>query len=130
MQTSCFSTYKGLDGIGIAGRSPVSYKGEEFKILAPKLWFFKKFKVDGDKDFYIKHYYKEVLDKLNPEEIYNLLKDNTLLCWEKSTFDENGKPNFFCHRRIVAEWIENKLGIEVPEYIEPKKDERKFNKLF
>lgn len=25
------------------------------------------------------------------------------------------KPEYFCHRRIVAEWLELALGLEVPE---------------
>jgi hypothetical protein len=34
-----------------------------------------------------------------------------LLCWEPA-----GEP---CHRRIVAEWFEQELGIEVPELQPP-----------
>lgn len=49
-----------------------------------------------------------MLDKLNPEKVYNELGDDAiLLCWEKS--------NTFCHRYIVAEWFYKNLQIEVEE---------------
>ena len=48
------------------------------------------------------------LDALNPQEIAEKLGPNAvLLCWEKP-FDR-------CHRRMVAEWLEEALGIEIPE---------------
>ena len=122
MKTSYFDLYKGENGVSISGRCPVSFKGEQYKKLAPKKWFFIKYKMDGDKNFYIQQYYKLVLDVLDPHQVYDDLKDKVILCWEK--------PGEFCHRRIVAEWIKDKLGIEVPEYIEPKIEERKFNSLF
>ena len=44
---------------------------------------------------------------LNAQEIYDLLKDKVLLCYED--------PLLFCHRHIVAAWLESELGIIVPE---------------
>jgi hypothetical protein len=50
----------------------------------------------------------EILAKLDPAEIYQTLGENAvLLCWEK--------PGDACHRRLVAEWFERCLGVEVPE---------------
>lgn len=51
--------------------------------------------------------YNEILSKLDPERVYNILKDSILLCWET--------PDKFCHRKLVAEWIKEKLEIEVEE---------------
>jgi len=34
-------------------------------------------------------------------------EDAILLCWENS--------GVFCHRRLVAEWFEEELGVSVPE---------------
>ncbi len=94
--------------VSIAGKSPPWYNQAEFKELAPKFWFFEKYKRDGDKDFYTKQYHEEVLSHLDPEEVYNRLGQNTvLLCWEK--------PGEFCHRHIVADWFTNALDIEVIE---------------
>lgn len=76
--------------------------------MGPKLWFFRKYKKDGDENFYTKQYHKEVLDKLNPQEVYEELgQDAILICWEGT-----GK---FCHRHIVAEWLSTNLGVEVIE---------------
>jgi hypothetical protein len=112
MKTSYFAKYKGLDGPGvcIAGKAP-EYNTEWgyliYKPLAPKYWFFKKYKEDGDENYYTEQYYKCVLNQLDPVKIYEEFKDCVLLCYEK--------PGDFCHRRIVAKWLETELGIVVPE---------------
>jgi len=94
--------------VAISGKSPPWYNGAEFKELAPKFWFFEKYKRDGDEGFYREQYQQEVLSHLDPEEVYNRLGQNSvLLCWEK--------PGEFCHRRIVADWLTNALDIEVIE---------------
>lgn len=50
-----------------------------------------------------------ILATLDPTEIFTSLGDNAvLLCFES--------PNIACHRRRVAEWLENALGIIIPEY--------------
>ena len=108
MNTSYFNKYRGADAISVCLRPPYWYKGKRCDELAPKPWFFEKYKKDHDKDFFIKHYYKEVLDKLNPQDIYNILGENAvLLCWEE--------PGEFCHRRLIAEWLEWELNIEINE---------------
>lgn len=53
--------------------------------------------------------FQKILDRLDPQKVFNDLRpDAILLCWEP--------PGKFCHRRLVAEWLESHLGIEVPEY--------------
>jgi uncharacterized protein (DUF488 family) len=48
------------------------------------------------------------LDKLDPGEVaYELGSEAVLLCWEA--------PGRFCHRRLVATWLEEALGVDVPE---------------
>jgi hypothetical protein len=110
MKTSYYyEKAKDLNAVSIAAKAPSWYKGREYKKLAPKYWFFKKYKKDEDEDFYTEHYYKEVLDKLDPAEVYKELgKDAILLCWEA--------PDKFCHRHIVAEWLAYRLGVKVEEY--------------
>ena len=110
LKTSYFNSieWDKEDAVSIAGKSPPWFTGAEYKKLAPKFWFFEKYKRDGDKDFYIEQYYKEVLDKLDPEMVYNDLGQNSvLLCWEN--------PGEFCHRHLVAEWLTKFLGVEVKE---------------
>ena len=94
--------------VSIAGRAPDWYSGREYKKLAPKLRFFKKYKKDGDKEYYTEQYYKEVLNKLDPKKVYEELgEDAILLCHEK--------PNQFCHRHIVSKWLNQKLGLKITE---------------
>jgi len=110
MQTSYYAKYKGENAVSIAGKCPSWYKGREYKKLAPSYLFFKKYKEDDDKQFYTEQYQKEILDKLDPQRIYEELgKDAVLLCWEKSSD--------FCHRHIVSSWLMKELGIEIKEYI-------------
>lgn len=109
MNTSYYAkSSKHPNAVSIAGKAPAWYTGRQYKKLAPKYWFFKKFKEDGDEEFYKIQYKKEVLDKLDPQEVYKELgEDAVILCWEKS-----GK---FCHRHLVAEWLSKALGIEIDE---------------
>ena len=101
--------------ISIAGREPENWVFPcKAKFLAPKWSFFKTYRETGDKDYYTKHFQEEVLDKLNAGEVYIALKlmagdrKPCLMCYEK--------PEEFCHRHLVANWLEEKLHIKVKEY--------------
>ena len=109
MQTSYFSkSGNNPNAVSIAAKAPDGFKGRQYKKLAPKYWFFKRYKEDGDKKFYTEQYYTEVLNHLDPQKVFKELGENAiLLCWEGS-----GK---FCHRRLAAEWLEKNLGIKIDE---------------
>jgi hypothetical protein len=109
MKTSCFKCYKGNNGISIARRSPITYNGPEYFLLQPDSKTFYDIK-NGiiDEVEYEKRFRNNTLSKLNPQEVYETLKDKVLLCWEPA--------GEFCHRRIVASWFKEELGIEVPEW--------------
>ena len=107
MKTSYFAKYRGDHGVNIAIYPAPGFKGDSYPDLFPKWSFLKQYKIDGDEQAYTKAYYSEVLSKLDPKKVWNDLADKTLLCWEKS-----GK---FCHRRIVAEWLQNNLNVSIPE---------------
>jgi hypothetical protein len=48
-------------------------------------------------EIYVKQYYQETLNQLNPLDIVSKIGSNVvLLCWEKDSF---------CHRHIVAQWL-------------------------
>jgi hypothetical protein len=84
--------------VSIAGKSPKDFTGREYKQLAPKYYFFRKYKLDGDSEFYTQQYQAEVLDLLDPKEILrDLGEDAVLLCYEK--------PGQFCHRHLVSAWF-------------------------
>lgn len=91
-----------------------NYQGKCYPKLAPKLSFWKIWhdnigiiSEEENVKYYIKEYWKQVLSKLNPEEVYRELDNSILLCYESNIE--------FCHRHIVAAWFEIILGIKVPE---------------
>ena len=95
--------------MSIAVSSPHGFPGKYYDRLAPNWWFLKKYKQDGDEDFYVEQYHREILSKLDARQVYDELgEDAVLLCWERA--------GAFCHRRLVAEWFEKELGISVPEW--------------
>lgn len=105
--------------ISICGKAPSWYIGLQYKKLAPKYGFFMKWKETHDNNYYIEHFNEEVLNCLDVEEIVNELyymsgydKDVALVCYEK--------PSDFCHRHLVADWL-NKNGFECKEFIGEKK---------
>lgn len=105
--------------IGVALYTPKWYQGPELKVLAPKGYMLAK---DVTEQQYIQMYTSQVLARLNPRAILQLIeqvsggRDCALLCYEK--------PGDFCHRRLIAEWLQKTIGIQVDEFIvaeEPQK---------
>ncbi len=109
MKTSYYSKSGSMpNAVSIAGKAPVWFKGREYKKLAPKYWFFQRYKEDGDEEFYTEQFQKEVLDPLDPKKVFEELgEDAIILCWE-------GKDKF-CHRHLVADWLSKNLDIEIEE---------------
>ena len=103
----------GLTHISIAGKAPEFYNGIQYKKFAPSWDIFSKWK-SGEIDNlqYTERFNQEILGKLDNEEVLKFLDsfetDIILLCYEKS--------GDFCHRHIVANWIESELGKRVEEY--------------
>ena len=68
--------------------------------------------------------YRDILSRLDAAEIYGQLTDfgrpAVMLCWESAIDCHAGKT--FCHRHLVAQWLEDQLGIEVLEFGQPKFD--------
>lgn len=110
MRTSYFAKFNDEKfGVSISRVTPKwSNITKEYKALAPSWSLVSDYKSGKiDKDGYTKRYYEETLSKLDAKKVYNDLKDKVLLCYEKK--------GDFCHRHIVANWIENELGIKVEE---------------
>lgn len=96
---------------GDRGRK-VGFEGKAIPKLAPKKVFWTVFdnnigKIPEEENvrFYIKEYYKQVLSKADVPELLKNEKDPILLCYEKE-----GK---FCHRHVLAEYIELTYGVQV-----------------
>jgi len=118
MQTSYFAKYRGDKGCNIAAWPIKGFTGMLYPKLYPYWSFFSAYKDTMSQtpenflqaqEAYTKEYYRMVLDRLDPKQVYNELKGYVLLCYEK--------PGDFCHRRLVADWIEKSIGIEVPEIV-------------
>jgi len=115
IQTASFYTYpsSGAGRISIARVAPRWYpRGfHVFRDLAPGSWF-----NSVDYDEYRRLYFEQ-LARLDPagvvDALYSLASAPVLLCYEKPPFDTERN---FCHRRMVAEWLEGSLGLEVMEW--------------
>lgn len=89
--------------ISICGKAPDWYTGLQYKKLAPKYQFFMEWKRTHNIAYYVEHFEREVLDKLDADmvfaELSALAGDQTfaLICYER--------PGDFCHRHLVAEWF-------------------------
>ena len=105
----------GLEPVAISGKIPDFFEGTTYPDFAPRYETFQKWK-DGKmtNEGYTKEY-KAYLDTLNKEEVefdfqpYNTEKnDCILLCYEKS--------GDFCHRHVLADWLEENFGFKVEEF--------------
>src|SRR5207249_4653957 len=91
------------DAVAISQGVPRFYRGKRYMPLAPPRWLLKA----KDPELFDREYRKQ-LDSLDAKQVAeDLGPDAILLCWESF--------NVRCHRRLVAEWLEEKLGIVVPE---------------
>jgi len=114
MDTSYFGNIKNVETpVSICGKAPTWYDGPQFKALAPKYDFFRAYK-NGEIDEvgYTEQFERRVLMSLDPVWVYRYLLNVhgervSLMCYEK--------PGEFCHRRIVAKWLEIGNGIVIPE---------------
>lgn len=101
----------GLTPVAISGQAPCWFEGYHFPFLGPSLDIFTKWKNKEITDQqYVDRFIPERLEKLDKTDLKRQLEmiDNPiLLCYEKEGF---------CHRHIVAAWIEQNLGLEVKEY--------------
>ena len=110
--TSYFAKLKSFPGnivpVSICGKAPDWYNGLQYTKLSPKYDFFIEWKKSHDNDYYIKCFTEQVLEKLSAEQVVKELKllcsksgilnfDICLICYEK--------PEDFCHRHLVAEWL-------------------------
>ena len=117
--TSYFAKVKQLKETGltnlvcIAGYAPKFFyelDGARFyPDLAPRRgWFLEWKNKHLSNEWYIERYNETVLSKLNPEKVLSDLGDNAvMLCYEK--------PGDFCHRHLIAEWLERTTGAKVNE---------------
>lgn len=107
MYTSYYTNIRNIPAnlrpVAISRSVPKWFNGSADQRLAPTWAMLHMSREEYDYEF------RKILKRLNPRKIYEDLGDNAvLLCYER--------PNEWCHRRLVAEWFEEHLGIVVPEW--------------
>ncbi len=132
LSTSSYDKAKCGNTVSISGDGGlnVGYTGPSYKKLAPRLFTYQEYSEQLEKlkkikdyfeyikfrrqieDKYMDSYYETRLKNLNVDELFEILiskfgNDIILLCYED--------VDLFCHRRVIADWIELKTGIYVPE---------------
>ena len=111
MKTTNFATARNLKGsniVSIALKSAKEFHGREYKKLAPPWWILSAYREDHDEAKYIRNYQRHVLGNLNAKQVYHELGEDAILCCYE-------RKSEFCHRRLVAEWLQKELKIEITE---------------
>ncbi len=89
------------NAVAISVGVPPWFRGRHYPALAPdRAWL----KLSPEEYTPL---YQARLAALDAHQVAADLEGCVLLCWEK--------PGEFCHRRLVAEWIERETGIVVEE---------------
>ena len=101
------------NAISISLTVPEWYEGKRLEYLAPKSDMVGKIK-KGSENYNQRKYTREYVDLLrarnvNADKLIDFLPDGAiLLCYEK--------PGDFCHRRLLADWVERHTGFVIPEW--------------
>ena len=101
----------GVMMIGIALYPPKWFYGPSIKYVSPSWDILHNSKSEDD---YVERFNSEILAHRDPKvflaniEKMSKGKDVALCCFEK--------PDDFCHRHLVAKWLNEKLGLHVEEF--------------
>jgi hypothetical protein len=103
------------NAIAISHVIPEYYGGATLSKVAPSSEILNKFRNDwfDNKPFDYKEAYLNLLQErgITAQGLIDEIPDGSvLLCYEPA--------GEFCHRRILAEWIEQETGMEIPETLE------------
>lgn len=105
--------------VGICAKPPQGFKDVNIHELAPTLSMMRQYKESYDENLFISLYKNNILKPLEQERknIVAFLERLAaaankqyvvLLCYEK--------PEDFCHRHLVAEWLSEELGYTIEEW--------------
>ncbi len=114
MHTSYFRRFYydpgNINLVSIARKAPSWYRGKHYKLLAPAS---ELLNLHGEE---FRRIYDAYLATLDPKKVLaDLWPQAILLCWEA--------PGQWCHRRVVAVWLElNIPGLKIDE-LDPKRKE-------
>lgn len=125
--TSCYENAKSGNLVSITGDggNAWGFYGQAYKKMSPRLYLWQYYHQNPDNlsedeliDWYIKEFYDLRLKDLDPNELIKTLNQKfgeeiILLCHELPGIEIN--KTHFCHRRLLADWLELEIGIIIPE---------------
>lgn len=125
--TSCYENAKSGNLVSITGDggNAWGFYGSSYKKMAPKLYLWQYYDKNPDGlseddliNWYIHLFYEIRLKNLNANDLIKTLYEKfgegiILLCHELPDVKLN--KEHFCHRRLLADWIELETGIIIPE---------------
>ena len=125
--TSCYDNAKSGNLVSITGDggNAWGFYGNAHKKMSPRLYLWQYYDKNPDNlteeeliNWYIKEFYELRLKNLNSYDFLDILNKNfgeeiILLCHELPGLDIS--KEHFCHRRLIADWIELETGIIIPE---------------
>lgn len=125
--TSCYENAKSGNLVSITGDggNAWGFFGSSYKRMAPRLYLWKYYNENPDNltedeliRWYIQEFYELRLKELDPYMFLNDLNQKfgneiILLCHESPGCSINIKH--FCHRRLIADWLELETGLIIPE---------------
>ena len=101
----------GLIPISITRFPPKWFEGEQCQDLAPSAELLKKYKDMYMDEEHFEIHYNEMLSQIDVLKIVEEAvkgRDVVLCCFEKS--------DDFCHRHLLAKWLNEKYGMNVQEF--------------
>jgi len=110
LKTSYFArAARHLQAVSIVTYTPKYFTGRVYPDLAPSVDLMRHWIQNHDRIYFTERFLEETLTQLDPHKVYvDLGEDAILLAYEPA--------GEFSHRVIVAQWLEQSLGIVVPEY--------------
>ncbi|MAT79676.1 MAG: hypothetical protein CMD13_02945 [Flavobacteriales bacterium] len=118
MKTGCFKQIEEEKNNGFISISLYPSKNEfvrhEYKSLAPNWKLFENLKSNIISQEKFIEEFMEQLHSLNPNRVVDDLK--SLVIGFEPILMTNGTKKKFCHRHVVADWLQNELNIQVEEY--------------
>lgn len=100
-----------IEMVNIARYKPRYFSGFSLLTVAPLPFMLSE---DMTEEQYVEHYNRLVLEPLDINrflkslEALSVNKDVALCCYEK--------PGQFCHRHLLAEWLNKQRGLDIKEF--------------
>ena len=118
MKTGCFKHIDEEKNNGFISISLYPSKNDfvryEYKSLAPNWKLFENLKSNNISQEKFIEEFIEQLNSLNAITVFDDLK--SLVTGFEPILMTNGNKKKFCHRHLVADWLQNELNIQVDEY--------------